>query len=150
MQHHYDREKYFTIINPASGDIREIGINMALGDKILNDITVGEYRVFPSAEEQNPTVRALKFMEKTELVRMIVEIWGPFAVDPRFWLEDAPVEGIEKLIERIEAVIGSQMQEAEKQTAMQDIQAVLQGTQAKMALEPAEESAPRETQHETV
>ncbi|GEM_PF-2009570 len=138
MQKFYTQEKFFPIVNPAPGDPMEVAINMQIGDRIINDITVGEYHVFPSTEERNPMVRTLKFMEKTELVKMVAELWGPMAVDPRFWLENAPIDGVEKLIARIEEAMGIQLAEQEKLSAYQDIQNIMQGANQQLALESAD------------
>ncbi len=138
MQKFYKQEKFFPVVNPGPDDPMEVAINMRIGDRIVNDITVDKYMVFPSTEERNPMARTLKFMEKTELVKMVAELWGPTAVDPRFWLEDAPIEGVEKLIARIEEAMGIQLAEQEKLSAYQDIQNIMQGANQQLALGSAD------------
>lgn len=137
IQANYTNETIFPTLNKR-GDETEVAINVQIGDRIINDINTGEYYVFPSSDEKNPTIRAMKFMERTELIRMVAELWGPLAVDVRFWLEDAPVQDIEKLIERIEQVQMSMGQDIQEQAAANQMAQLQQlaGTQMQLESEP--------------
>jgi len=95
----------------------------------------GKFMVLPSSEETNPTMRSVRFMERTELIKLVSEIFGPMAVDPRFWLEDAPMEKVQQLITAIENAQGAQGASQENAEAMQHIQGLLSAAQQRMALD---------------
>lgn len=134
IQHHYTAERFMTITTPGLPD-RTIGLNVRLGEEILNDVRVGEYAVLASMEERNPTARALLFIETTELVRMIAELWGPQAVYVRGWLQYAPIEEVEKFMQQIEQVQQAQQQQLDHQEAVQSANDIMGLAGQRLALE---------------
>lgn len=100
------------------------------------------FTVIPSSEETNPTMRSVRFMERTELIKLVNEIFGPLAVDAQFWLEDAPMEKVQQLIEAIEQAQMAQGQGAQETAAMEQIQSILQAAQQRVALDQGAEPAP--------
>ena len=131
LQQNVKTEKYFYM----AGAGKEIGFNIPSANKILFDLSVGEYDVFISTLQQDPTARQIRFMQKTELVQFIANLYGAQAIDPQWWLEDADLGDIGQLIENIKAVIQGQAIQAQKQEALQDQAAVIGLAKNKLQLE---------------
>jgi hypothetical protein len=103
LQHNYNQKNTkFMLNSPLSGEPDEIILNQQAGDFIMNDITTGEYMVKPSVSQFNQTLRAMEFMQKTELVQLVAGMVGPEGINFRWWLENSEFSDIEKFIEAIE------------------------------------------------
>lgn len=129
IQRYYNTQRIFPIISKDTNDIREVMINVQLGDRILNDITVGRYQVVIDDIEQNPTARMARFELKTQLVQFIANLYGPAAIDPEWWLKEADLGDVSTLIERINAAmnqIAESTQEAEGFAATQQLMDIAQ------------------------
>ncbi|MFA5727952.1 MAG: hypothetical protein WC957_00860, partial [Candidatus Neomarinimicrobiota bacterium] len=106
-----------------------------MADRVLNDVRLGEYMVGMDDLERNPTARATRFLEKSELVKMIWQGLGPQAIDFRWWLEESDLGDIDKLLERIEQALAQAGVTAEQQEALQGTQALLQLAKQKQQLD---------------
>lgn len=102
LQINYTEETTFALFNPLKGTSEEIVLNQVMSDKILNNMNVGEYAVFPSQEEINPTMKQARFMEKSEIIKTCYEMVGPIGINFRWWLENSEFEDIEKFIQTLE------------------------------------------------
>ena len=138
IQKHYTTERYFTIVNPKTYQTNEIGINVRIGDQIINNIQLGEYRVIASNEERNPLARTARFVKRWEIAQIVIQTLGPQAVDWRWLLEDSDLGDVEKLLERIEETINQMMNTQNKEEGFADVQRLLEGAKQKVDMEGTE------------
>jgi len=124
----YDKAWYFPKI--GSQETEQLIVNMRIGDQVFNNILHGDFQVVPIADDANPTMRAAKFLENTELIRLVAELFGPGGVNVEFWLEDAPYEKIQLLIDQIKAVQASMGIASEEDRAAMQMQQIMQAGQA--------------------
>jgi hypothetical protein len=117
IQYYYTEPHVFKILVKEDMTQREVAINMQYGDRILNDVTVGEYEVIFDDVERNPTARALRWELKNQLVQMILANFGPAAIDPEWWLQDSDLGDVKQLIERINLAIYGMVQDGQQQEA---------------------------------
>ena len=121
MQENYNGERYFLITTKTEYgryDMKKVEINKRIGNVVLNDITQGRYRVIPEDTDRNPTARAVRFMQKTEIVQMIVNWYGPQALDIEWWLSDSDLGDMDKLIQKVNEVMGQQAEAEAEQKAL--------------------------------
>lgn len=117
IQHYYNKPRVINILVKKDMTQKEVFLNLKYGDRIINDVSVGEYHVIMDDLERNPTARALRFMMKNELAQLVVAWYGPTALDPEWWLEDADLGDIKELIARINQSIATQIQAAQEAEA---------------------------------
>lgn len=151
MQENYSNERYF-LINAKNADTgaveqQELIINQRIGEMVLNDITLGRYSVIMDTSDRTPMAKTIRFMQKTEIVKMIAEMYGPQAIDPEWWLGESDLGDINKLIARINATLMGQAEQAEQAEAfditsgLQDLakkQYEFENADTSKQLEPAE------------
>ena len=125
MQSNYTQEKIFLSVDMKNRSTQEIVLNMNVGDDILNDMNVGEYYVFPTQEEMNPTMRAYKFLQKTELVKQTFDMLGPTGIDFEWWWKNADFEDIQDAINKAVAAQQAMMQQQSTQSQMQEAAGVM-------------------------
>ena len=136
IQENYDSHEYWMFSNPLKGGVEQ-EFDITIINRILKDLRTSEYFVYASAEDINQTTRALKFMQKTELVQMIGQMLGPLAIEYRWWLEDADLGDIEELIRQIETVLQQQVETQENAAAAQEMNMLMDAAQKRLALEGA-------------
>ena len=102
VQKFYDTERVL-LIHPPGKDPREIILDMQLGDQVVNDITQGDYRILVSAEEQNPTARYSRWLQKWEIAQIILQNpqLGADAMDWEWLFQEADLGEVDKLLEKI-------------------------------------------------
>jgi len=135
FQKHYSQERTFTILNPWKGSSQDIILNMQVGLQIMNDVRTGEYYVFPTNEEINSTLRAMKFLQKTEIVKLTNEMVGPSGINFRWWLENADFEDIEAFIQSIEQAQQMAMQSQGSEAQAGQMSQMMQLAQQRLAIE---------------
>jgi hypothetical protein len=84
-----------------------IGLNVQLGDQIINDIQRGTYKVCPVTDDQNQSMKQVTFQEKTQIVGMLFQMFGQLAqakMPVRWWLQDAPFPNMEVVISQLEEI----------------------------------------------
>ena len=117
IQHYYDNERIVSVVVKEDMSTKDIFLNIQYGDKIINDVTVGKYEVVMDDLERNPTARAMRFELKTQLVNLIIQAFGPAAIDPEWWLKESDLGDVKVLIDRINFAIGTIMQSAQEEEA---------------------------------
>jgi len=137
VQKYYTSERLFMIVNPYSGDMKEVIVNQNLGNQVLNDVTTGEYRIAIDELERNPTARRVRFLEKTQLVQMISQMLGAAAIDYRWWLEESDLGDLQKMLQRIEAVLGQQIAVGQQAEAFEVAKNIIETAKAKQGLDEA-------------
>lgn len=131
-------ERTLFFVNNSNLQEKQVIINQRMGDNVINDITTGEYNVYVDTAERNPTARALRFMQKSELItNLILPTLGPAAVDWRWLLEDSDLGDIEQLIERIEAQLQQMAQSSNEQQAMAATDGLMNLAKNRLALSDA-------------
>lgn len=121
IQQNLTTERYFVITQSNSTIQTEMVVNQQLGDQILNDLTVGEYKVMPDLESRDPVTKQIKSMQKMELVNVVAQLLSSpvaTAIDWKWLLEDTGIGDINRFIESIYQFLGMQMQ-AQQQQGMQ-------------------------------
>ncbi|NOY58917.1 MAG: hypothetical protein GXO75_08275 [Calditrichaeota bacterium] len=137
IQMYYTSERMFLVADPETFERKEIYINLRIGDHILNDITVGEYQVTPEQIDNNPTSRHVRFLQKTEIVDKIFQLFGPQAVliiDPEWWLGELDLTGIRRVIENWYQLVQQQIQQGQQAEAFQVTKAMLDLAKQKAGL----------------
>ena len=125
MQINLTQPKLFYFNNPAMvEEPRKLAVNLQIGDQILNNLQAGEYLVHADDQEQNPTARAIRFQQRTELVTMLTQMFGPQAVDVRWWLSDAEIGDVGTMIERLESLQSGMATAEEQAAAMQQMEQI--------------------------
>lgn len=111
-------EKWYAFQKPAQ-DRYEFGVNVKVGEYITNNITVGKYEVFTEALDKNPSIKAIRFAQKTEAVNILLKIFGEQLQNPiviayliQWWLSDSDLGDVEKLIKVIQQALTQQAQAA--------------------------------------
>ncbi|MHC4756906.1 MAG: portal protein, partial [Planctomycetota bacterium] len=117
IQLYYDRPHVFKVLIKEDMTQRDVFINMKYGDQVINDITIGEYEVIMDDLERNPTARALRWELKNQLVGLILQHFGPAAVDPEWWLKDSDLGDVNILIDRINQSIMGMIQSGQQMEA---------------------------------
>lgn len=137
VQKYYTSERLFLIVNPFSGEQKELALNQSAGDRILNDVTVGEYRIAIDELERNPTARRVRFIEKTELVDRIAKMLGAAAIDYRWWLEESDLGDLKYMLQKIDAVLGQQIAAGQQAEAFEVAKNIIDTAKAKQGLDTA-------------
>jgi len=135
LQINYSTETTFAIFNPMKGTSEEVILNQVSANRVLNNMNVGEYAVFPSQEEVNPTLRHARFLEKTELVRMAFDMVGPVGIDFRWWLENSDFEDVEKFIQSLEKAQAMLIGQEQESAAANQMNTVMSLARERLALE---------------
>ena len=121
MQEHYTSQRMFVVRTPQGTD-KEIIINQRLGEQVMNQINVGRYAIVPDDAERNPTERFTRFIQKTEVVQTVVQMFGGAIVNPmaisamlQWWLKESDLGDIDKFIGAFAGAIEQQTQQAQEQ-----------------------------------
>jgi hypothetical protein len=125
MQRYWDKPRVVSILNKEEMSVKELMLNVQIGEQIINDITIGEYEVVMDDTERNPTARALRWELKNQLAQIIMNAFGPTAIDPEWWLKDADLGDIQEQIDRINQVITGQGQTMQEQEALAGASAMI-------------------------
>lgn len=135
VQKTWTEEMFVEVIDRRSAETSVVPFNINVGGEIKYNLNIGEYEVLISNAEGNPTLRAFKFIQKTEMVQMLAEIFGGEAIDVRWWLSEADDEDIDRVIRRIEYMQQQQLkaQMLDQETMQQ--QGILNAAQQRMALD---------------
>ena len=118
LQYYYDTPHIFNVLIKDNMTMKRIEINIKYGEKVLNDITVGKFQVVFDDKDRNPTARALRWELKNQLVQIILNSFGPTAVDPEWWLKEADLGDVQELIDRINQSIMGMVQQGQEMEAM--------------------------------
>jgi hypothetical protein len=136
MQQHMEEPDIVRVtVGNTVDDPKELEINT----NPFNSLNPGRFDMTVQDIDNHPTAKYAKFRERQEVVGLVANLWGPAAVDPDFALEEAPVEGIEKQIERIKQVAAVQAEQAGQQEALATTDAMLDMAGKKLAMEKDEE-----------
>ena len=139
MQENYKTERYFLITSPDpnTGSLKqeEIIINQRIGNMVINDISNGRYKVFIDEMERNPTAKALRFMQKMELAQILVQWYGPQAIDPEWLLGDSNLGDIDKLIQNIYASMQQMSEQGQQAEAIEVTKQLQEMAQKQLQLE---------------
>lgn len=135
MQKTWTEEMFVEVVDRRAAETEMVPFNVNVGSRIKYNLNIGEYEVLVSNQEGNPTLRAFKFIQKTEMVQMLAEIFGGEAIDVRWWLSEADDEDIDRVIQRIEYMQQQQLkaQVLDQQTMQQ--QGILNAAQQRLALD---------------
>ena len=134
LQQNVKTEKYFYM----AGSGKTIGFNIPAAGRILFNLDIGDFDVFIDTLQQDPTARQIRFMQKTELVQMIVSLFGPQAIDPEWWLSESDLGDMSKVIDRINQIMQENAIQAEKQNAVADQATVMNLAKQKLNLQGEE------------
>jgi hypothetical protein len=128
-QMHYANERMFLMTDSRTMEQRKVFVNLHVGEQILNDLTVGSYKVQVDDATKNPTIALVRNALKTELAQFIQSVFGPqaaFAIDWESLLRDGnygdPETWLEKIKQTIEMMGGSMAQQGALDTMNQMIQ----------------------------
>lgn len=121
-----ERQIMITVPDPNTGAInyKNYVINQRIGGQVINDISVGKYKIYTDDIDRNPSARAVRFRLKFELATWIVNTYGPAALDVEWLFGDAELGDISQVIERINQIMMANADESEKQTAFAQFNAV--------------------------
>jgi hypothetical protein len=148
MQENYDTTRYFLITQPETREQKEIFVNVQVGEKVLNDIRTGRYQVIADDMERNPTAKQIRFVQKTEVVQTVLTMFSAVPIPPDaiviildWWLSESDLGDIDKFIAAFAGVLSQQQaaqtDEMQKQSAMQDVGALLDLASKKNSLDTA-------------
>lgn len=152
MQENYDTTRYFLITQPETKEQKEIFVNVQIGEQVLNDIRTGRYQVIADDMERNPTAKQIRFLQKTEVVQTVLTMFAAVPIPPDaiviildWWLSESDLGDIDKFIAAFAGVLSQQQaaqtDEMQKQSAMQDVGALLDLASKKNSLDTAGLSA---------
>ena len=117
VQYYYDDYHVFRVLVKENMTQKEVFVNMKYGDRIINDITIGEYEVIMDDIERNPTARALRWELKNQLAQIIIQYFGATAIDPEWWLQDSDLGDVQTLIDRINGAIFEMVKQGQQMEA---------------------------------
>lgn len=156
-QEHLDFERYYLITNPKTMDQAELIVNQQIGNQVVNDLSQGRYGVIAENMQNNPGARAVRFLEKTEVVDRVVQLFGGAIVNPmaivsmlQWWLDESDLGDIDKFIRTFSQAVSGQMQQAQaagqQQEAVELAGALMDLAKKKVDLEgiPGEASSQQE------
>ena len=148
IQQNYTSQRIVKIYDqtPYGVNDRNVVLNMKVGEQIINDVTVGAYKVIVDDNFGDQTSRMRRFVERVELSRLIAELYGPAAVDPEWLLSETEIENAGEIIENIRNAQQAQAEAMGQQAELENAERV-----QKMALDKAQvEDAGRPEITETI
>ena len=123
LQENLTYERYFAITNPKTLKQKDLIVNQRIGDMIINDLTQGTYGVIAEDLESNPGAKNLRFLQKSEVVQVVVTMFGGAIVNPgaisavlEWWLMDSDLGDIDEFIAAFAQALGvgdQQMKDAQ-------------------------------------
>jgi len=123
IQENMPDDQYFLINHPGIKDEpKEIIVNQRIGNTVLYDLKQGRYGVIAEDMENNPGAKALRFVQKSEVVERVITLFGGAIVSPMaivaildWWLGDSDLGDIDKFINAFAAAIQQQVVQQEDQ-----------------------------------
>ena len=146
MQENYTDQRVFVIFNPEKNKSKQIAINVLDGIQIFNRINLGKYETTIESLDRNPSARHMRFLQKTEVVQTILQMFGPsLPMSPilityllRFWLQESDLGDINEMLTAFENILGQQAasisDSMSKQQAIQTYGQLLELAKAKTSL----------------
>lgn len=131
MQIHYPGPRIVQIAVGSTVEPSEMEINT----EPFNTIDVGRFEAVAQDIDNHPTNQFIKFRERTEIANLSANLWGPGAVNPRWLLENTPIDGIEKQIQTIEAAQQAQSEQVDQAGAVQTTKDLMDIAEQKLAME---------------
>ncbi len=99
MQENYTIDHFWQISKPDEDRADEM-------IRAMNDFKVGRYEIFPDDQERNPNAKAVRFMQKSEVVNIVLQMFPQGSIDPNlivqimaWWLDESDLGDIDKLIQ---------------------------------------------------
>lgn len=135
-QANYNTERTFLMRDNATGQQKELRINIPYMGKILNNVQVGEYEVVIDNTSQNPLSKAVRSEQKMAFIRdVLMPLFGPSTAFIPDWDElliNSDMGDMKKWAENVKNVI-AQMTGAQEQQAALDKMNALIDTGTKLA-----------------
>lgn len=124
IQENYVGERVFPVVSAKNDAPQEIIVNKVFLDKILNDITIGEFYIQADDMERNPSARNLRLLQKTEIIQSLMGLFGQsFPLTGEmivalmdWWLKESDLGDTDKLIQIFAGAV-QQTQQAQAQQA---------------------------------
>jgi len=121
-------------LKSAKGENYDKIVNLKLGDQIFNDIRNPEIYVELDEGEDNLTRREDNFNQLLAVAQIVGQI-NPAYVDVKTLLENAPINGIDKWLQYLEAVSQAQGAEGEQLNNIQKTKAMLENLKIQRGIE---------------
>ena len=123
LQQNYTSQRIIKIYDqtPYGVNDRNVVINMQIGSQMINDLSLGTYKVIVDDNFGDQTSRLRRLNERTAVAQLVAQYYGPQAIDPEWLLGDTDIEDVGKVIENIrqgqQAMAEAQGQQAELDNA---------------------------------
>lgn len=151
IQENMTYERYFAVTNPRTLEQKDVIVNQQIGDMVINDLSQGKYGVIAEDLENNPGAKAIRFLQKTEVVQTVTALFGGAVVNPaaiaavlEWWLTDSDLGDIDKFIQAFAMALGladeQQQDDAQKAEAIALADQMLELAQKKMNLSNSAQS----------
>ena len=136
IQKYYDTERVL-LIHPPGKDPRTIALNLQLGDQVVNDVTQGDYRILVSSEEQNPTAKYSRWLQKWEIAQILLNDpqLGADAMDWEWLFQEADLGEVDMLIQKIMNKLNQTRTMVGNAQAMADAQNLMTAARQKVDME---------------
>lgn len=131
IQLNYDSQRYLRVLNKEAGVPIEIPINT----NELNRIGIGRYEIIPDRRDRSQMARVLRFFEKNEVVDKLATLYGPTAIDNDWWLEDAGIGDMSKVIDRANEAQQMLIQQQNMDSAFSELNATVDLAQKNQAMQ---------------
>jgi len=128
MQDSYPDQKVFWITqkqnNTGQVDPEEIVINQKTAAGVLNDLSLGRYRVIPEDLDQSQSAKALRFAERVQIAQLVKDLYGA-SVPPEWLLGEAVDLGdMKDIIDNIEQQMQQNAAREQQASALQTTGAI--------------------------
>jgi hypothetical protein len=136
----YTSERVFRIYDrtPYGENDKTIAINMAIGNRIINDLSVGRYKVLVDDSYGDSTNRYRRLLERMEIANFVMQHYGVSA--PLDWvLDDIDIANGDKLIDAITRQQAAMAEQAAEEGAIDTAERVTD-----MGLKYAEATRPEQ------
>lgn len=127
VQKNMTHERYFLITDPKTETTEELFLNWQIGDQVLNDVTQGRYKVTTNDIDRHPTARFAQFRQKTEVVQMVVQMFGGAIANPQailpiltWWLSDTDLGDINEFLAAFGQALTAQGQQQAEAVQQQE------------------------------
>jgi hypothetical protein len=138
IQENYTTQKVFYVTqkNQANGNVNpeELIINQQVAGQIVNDMSVGRYRVVAEEMDASQSAKAIRFTERLMIAEKVQQLYG--AAVPIEWLlgESVDLGDMADVIRSVQEQTQANMQMQQQANALQTTGAIQQLAQSQMAI----------------
>lgn len=138
MQENYTTQRIFWITekNSITGerDPKQFIINQMMGNHIINDLSIGRYRVIPEELDASQSAKAIRYVERVQIAQTVFEIYG--ARVPIEWLlgESVDLGDMQLVIDSVREQLAQTDDAASKNDALQTTAALQSLAQQRMSM----------------